>query len=216
MTYKALCLAILVALLTSPASAQTNYGGYDLGPDYGAMLDQLLLQDQQLAQQMAAYEREITQKAMADPLCQQLYGSHQQQGGQLPYPNFAYLCWATRYFTPDGIAYFQQTEQENWTKEHLAAIDLRQMEAVRGQAQNDLNNTIDNNGSKIGSVVAGSETYFDPYSSATVVLPKFSEPNQMHWDAATQHYYTMDGGGTYLVWTNGTWQPIQIQPKPAP
>ena len=70
---------------------------------------------------------------------------HQQQGGQLPYPNFAYLCWATRYFTPEGIAYFQQTEQENWKKEYLAAIDLRKMEAIRGQAQNDLNGESQNN-----------------------------------------------------------------------
>ena len=212
MILRFLAVASVAGLLaSSPTSAQVNYGGYDLGPDYGAMLEEALRQDELLRQQLAAYEREITQKAMADPLCRAIY--ERQGGSGMDYPQFAYLCWATRYFTPEGIAYFQQTEQNNWNKERLAVLDLRKMEAIRGQAQNDLNNTIANNNSKLGSVTADSPTYFDPFSGGTVILPQFSEPNISHWDAATQRYYTMDAGGTYFVWNNGAWQPIQIQPR---
>ena len=209
-----IAIAVLaLSLLAAPATAQTNYGGYDLGPDYGAMVNDMLRQDQLLGEQIRAYEIQVTQQAMADPLCQQLYAGHRQQGGQVDYPQFAYLCWATRHFTPEGVAYFQQTEQENWKKERLAAIDLRKMEAIRGQAQNDLNNTIANNNSKLGSVIAGSETSFSPYASGTVILPQFTAPNQPYWDAVTQRYYTMDAGGTYLVWDNGAWRAFQIQPR---
>ena len=197
-----------------PASAQVNYGGYDLGPDYGAMLEEKMREFNAFGQQLAEYERQVTEQAMADPLCQQLYDGHQEQGGRMPFPDFAYLCWATRYFTPEGIAYFQQTEQENWKAEQPeGAIDLRKMEAIRGEAQNDLNTTISNNNAKLGSTIAGSETYFDPWSSQTVVLPQFTQPNEAFWDAQTQRYYTMDAGGTYLVWVNDAWQPIQIQPR---
>jgi hypothetical protein len=210
---RCLLLAAAFASLAGPAAAQVHYNGYDIGPDYGAMLEEEMRKFNRFGDQLAAYERQVTERAMADPLCQKLYQGHQQQGGQIPFPDFAYLCWATRYFTPDGIAYFQQIEQENWKKERLAAIDLRKMEAIRGAAQNDLNNTIANNDSKIGLTVAGSDTYFDPWSSQTVVLPQFTQPNQPFWDAQTQRYYAMDTGGTVLVWNNGTWQPIQIQPR---
>jgi hypothetical protein len=210
---RTLVAALLLATASAPATAQTYYGGYDIGPDYGAMLEEKMREFDAFGAQLAEYERRVTEQAMADPVCQRLYQGHQQQGGQLPYPNFAYLCWATRHFEPGGIADFQRSEQENWKKEHLALIDLRQMEAIRGEAQNTLNNTIANDKSKLGSVVAGSATYFDPFSGGTVILPQFSAPNISHWDTATQRYYTMDAGGTYLVWNNGAWHPIQIQPR---
>lgn len=213
MILRSLCTAAFAGLLASaPAQAQVTYNGWDLGPDYGSMLDELLQKDEQLRQQLAAYEREVTEKAMADPLCKAIY--ERQGGSGLDYPQFAYLCWATRYFTPDGIAYFQQTERNNWNKERLAVIDLRRMEAIRGEAQNDLNATVQNNNVEFGSVLVDKNTYIDPYSGATVELPTFSEPNQNHWDPATQAYYTMDGMGQIMKWQNGAWQVIQRQPRP--
>jgi hypothetical protein len=205
--------ALALSLSATPAFAQMQYGGYDIGPDYGAMLDEALRRNHQFTLELQERERQVTEQAMADPECRRLYEAHQQQGGQLPYPNFAYLCWATQYFTPGGIAYFQQTEQDNWKKEHLALIDLRKMEAIRGGAQNDLNTTIGNNLVDLGTTTADRDAYYDPWSSQTVYLPQFSQPNQPFWDQQTQRYYTMDAGGTYLVWNGNAWQPIQTQPR---
>ena len=152
---------------------------------------------------------------MADPLCQKLYGYHQQQGGQLPYPNFAYLCWATRYFTPDGIAYFQQTEQENWKKEHLAAIDLRQMEAIRGQAQNDLNRHDPEQQRRARRGDCREEPTSTPRSAPRSSCRTLPSPTSRYWDPASQAYYTMDDDRPGPEWHNNAWQTIQRQPTPA-
>jgi hypothetical protein len=207
-------LALVLGLcLATPASAQMTYGGYDLGPDYGAMYEEELRKFNQFGSELAAYERQVTEQAMADPLCQRLYQGHQQQGGQMPYPNFAFLCWATRHFTPDGIAYFQQTEQENWKKEYLAAIDLRKMEAIRGEAQNDWSAGFETNKLEFGAALVGKTNYLDPYSGATVELPNFTQPNEPYWDAATQAYYVMDPAGAVMKWHDNAWQTIERQQR---
>lgn len=206
-----LALVAAFAVLATPVSAQLMYNGWDLGPDYGEMLRQKQLEIDAFNRMLAERERQVIQQAMADPLCTKLFEGHQQQGGQMDHPSFAYLCWATQYFTPEGIAYFQQVERDNWKKERLALIDLRKMEAVRGDAQNTLNNTIANNDSKLGGINADSATVFDPFSKQNVVLPTFSEPNERLWDAQQQRWYTMNAGGTYFVWHEGAWHELQVQ-----
>ena len=117
------------------------------------------------------------------------------------------LCWATHHH-PRGDRYFQQTEQQNWKREYLAAIDLRKMEAIRGQAQNDLSWEFQKNNVDLGAVIVGKNYYTDPQTGSTVELPNFTEPNKPYWDPASQAYYAMDTTGQVLQWHNNAWQTI--------
>lgn len=73
------------------AQAQVTYNGWNLGPDYGAMVEDVNCQRMAQMQAMQQMEAQIVQAAMQDPVCQQHYRNHRAQGGQQPWPNFAFL-----------------------------------------------------------------------------------------------------------------------------
>jgi hypothetical protein len=183
------------------------YGGYNLGPDYGAMLNRMLEQDRQLGERIRQSEQNVVQEAMQNPVCQAAYQQHLAAGGRMPYPNFAYQCAATGGFTPDGIQRFQQSEAANRAREMQALQGLRQAEQNRGAAQQNYTEGYFRNQQEAGNVLRGNGTWFDP-TVGQVVLP-YLQPGVPQYDANTGQTYVMDPYGNYFARTAaGYWYQI--------
>ncbi len=200
--------AAVAALLTGTASAQVFYNGWDLGPDYSKMLEGALQQEQMMAEQMRAYEQQIIDRALQDPICQKQYAAYTQTGGAMNPRDFAYLCAATGRFTPEGIAYFQRSEANNQRQELLKVIELRQYEAMRGQAQMDLSTGFGNGIQGQGStLIEGGGNQFT-WDSQKVNLPQLSA-GQQYRDPGTGLLITRDANGFYwYLGRNGQWQQL--------
>lgn len=202
----ALCLA--AGLLGGHAFGQTAYGGYDLGPDYGAMVDQMLEQDRLLGQQIQQSEAQIVQQAMQNPVCQSAYQQHLAGGGQMPYPAFAYQCAATGGFTPEGMARFRASEATNQARERQALQGLREAEQGRAAAQGEYMEGYQQNQTEFGNVLTGKSSWVDPGTGGQVVLP-YTQPNTPYRDPASGRTYVMDTLGTYHVQgPDGLWYPM--------
>ena len=183
-------------LAGSGAVAQTMYGGYDLGPDYGAMLNQMLEQDRMLGQRIQQSQTQIVQQAMQNPICQSAYQQHLAAGGRVPYPDFAYQCAATAGFTPDGIARYQRSEAANRAREQQAMQNLRQAEQARAAAQGQYAEGYFRNQQELGYALQGKGTWFDPTQGAASALPN-TTPNTPYFDPNTGNTYVMATLGPY-------------------
>lgn len=192
-------LATLTSLgLCAAADAQVSYGGYDLGPDYGAMLDQAMQQQAALQQQMQQAEMAVVQQAMHNPDCVAKYRQHLATGGQMSYQEFAYRYAATGGMTSDGIARFQRSERINQVNEYNAWLGVRDAERARGQAQADLAAGFAHNQHVAGQVMQGRQNWIDPYDGQARTLD-YIGPNSFWQDQATGRYYHRDGNGHFRV-----------------
>lgn len=201
-------LGIALALTTATAHAQVMNNGYNLGPDYGAMIrQQQALQAQQNAE-MQRQQNQIVQGAMQDPRCQAAYQQFQATGGRMPYPAFAYECARNGRFTPEGMAFANRAEAENRARETARLQELRQSEAARGDAQNRLADGYQRNNGEFGNGLMGRGTYINPLTGGPAVLQN-TRPNVVTTDPQTGQRFTMDTqGNQYVLAPNGAWVPL--------
>ena len=158
----ALLTVAAAACWATQGAAQVYYNGYDIGPDYGAMLNQELQRGQQLDREMQARTADIVQRTMQNPDCYAKYQQHLAQGGTLSYPQFAYQYAATGGFTPDGIQRYRRSEQQNQQKEHQAGLDWQRAQRERGQAQQQNADRYSRNQNQAGDVLQGRSWWIDP------------------------------------------------------
>lgn len=182
----------------SAASAQTSYGGYNLGPDYGAMLNQMLQQDQILGQQIRQSEAQVVQQAMQNPTCQHAYQQHMASGGQMSYPAFAYQCAATGGFSAEGMARYRRSEAANQAREQQAWQGVRAAEQGRAAAQSQYAEGYFRNQQEAGYALQGKSTWIDPWTGTPAALPH-ATPNVPYTDVNTGNVYVMDTLGTYYI-----------------
>jgi len=193
------------ACWATQAAAQVYYNGYDIGPDYGAMLNQQLQRGQQLDREMQARTADIVQRTMQNPDCYAKYQQHLAQGGTLSYPQFAYQYAATGGFTPDGIQRYRHSEQQNQQKEHQAWLDWQRAQRERGQAQQQYADGYSRNQNQAGDVLQGRSWWIDPTTGQRQSLA-YIGPNQGYVDYQTGNRYWRDEQGRYAVQTpNGQW-----------
>jgi hypothetical protein len=190
-------LLALALLGCAAAQAQVNYGGYNLGPDFGAMIRDQLAQGEQLAAQMQAGEQQIVQQAMQDPNCQALYQQHLAGGGQLPFHQFAWQYAATGGFTPDGIARFQRGERGNQEREGQSLAGYRNAQYQRGLAQNGYAQGYFHNQAEAGNVLQGNSSWVDPQSGQTRALAYMG--GNAYVDANTGQQFVRDDSGQYYT-----------------
>lgn len=192
-------------LIAGPAAAQVMNGGYNLGPDYGAMLRQSQQQQQVMNQQMQQVEEQVIQNAMRDPVCIQHYQQHRAQGGQMNPRQFAYECARQGRFTQQGQAIAGQVERQNQAKEYAAAQGMRQAEAQRGQAQQGYMSGFQRNNAEFGNYLQGRSTWTDPATGQQQAL-QHTQPGQVSRDPSTGQAYQMDNLGQYWAQApNGQW-----------
>lgn len=201
----ALLTIAAAACWATPASTQVYYNGYDIGPDYGAMLNQQLQRSQQLDREMQARTADIVQRTMQNPDCYAKYQQHLAQGGTLSYPQFAYQYAATGGFTPDGIQRYRASERQNQQKEHQAWQDWQRAQRERGQAQQQYADGYSRNQNQAGDVLQGRSWWIDPTTGQRQSLA-YIGPNQGYVDHQTGNRYWRDEAGRYAVQTpNGQW-----------
>jgi hypothetical protein len=203
-----LAAAALLGLAAAPASAQVTYNGWNLGPDYGAMVEGVNRQRQAQLLAMQQLEAQIVHDAMQDPVCQRHYQRHRAEGGQQPWAHFAFLCAATNRFDPEGIRQFRAVEQQNQSAEarRLAALRLAQQHRARAQAGHAAGYAANQN--EAGHVLQGNSTWTDPRTGQRVVLPYVG--SSVSQDPATGQVYARDPAGRqYALGRDGMWHPLQ-------
>lgn len=189
----------------SQTSAQVYYNGYDIGPDYGAMLNRQLQRSQQLDREMQARTGDIVQRTMQNPDCYAKYQQHLAQGGTLSYPQFAYQYAATGGFTPDGIQRYRSSEQQNQQREYQAWQDWQRAQRERGQSQQQYADGYSRNQSQAGDVLQGRSWWIDPTTGQRQSLA-YLGPNQGYVDSRTGNRYWRDEAGRYAVQVpSGQW-----------
>ena len=202
------CLMALAAAAAPHVGAQVTYGGYKLGPDYGAMLRQAQQQQAAMNQQMQQQQAQVIQRTMANPDCQAKYQQHLAQGGRLSYPQFAYQYAATGGFTAQGMAVYRQSEAANQQREAAAAQGLRQAQAARGQAQQDHAVGYARNQAEAGRVLQGNSSWVDPANGQQRALP-YLGANAGYQDPQSGQRFWRDGNGQYYAQAqNGGWYPM--------
>ncbi|WP_439575201.1 hypothetical protein [Phreatobacter sp.] len=201
----ALALAAGIGL-SAPASAQVYYGGYNLGPNYGAMIEQQQQLARQQQQQMQQQQQQVIAQVMQHPNFGPMYQQHRAQGGQMSPQQFAYQLAATRWGSPEGIRHFQNSERANHQREFDSARGLRDAERRRGDAQMGWSNGYHRNNNEFGRTVQGNSTYVMP-NGQTIVLPH-TQPGVPQRD---QHgrTFVMNNQGQYFMATPYGWQPMR-------
>lgn len=202
-----LAAAALVGLAAAPASAQVMYNGWNLGPDYGRMVDEVNRERHAQMMQMQQLMNQIVGEAMQDPACRSAYRQHRAQGGGMPYPDFAFLCAATNRFDPEGVRQFRMMEAQNQSAEARQRAALRLAEHHRGRAQQGLAEGYATGQWEAGNVMQGNSTWTDPRTGQRVVLPYLGGP--ISRDPATGQFYGRDPQGRqYALGQDGLWYPL--------
>jgi hypothetical protein len=199
---------LALSLATASAQAQVYQGGYNLGPDYGAMLQQQLQQGANLTAQMQQAEQQLVQRVMQDPQCQAMYQQHLAGGGRLTFPQFAYQYAATAGFTRDGSARFRAGEASNQQRERAAWQDYRAAEQQRGQGQQAYMDGYARNQQESGRVMQGDSSWVDPASGAQRAL-SYLGPNDAVDPDTGQRFHRDDSGRYYAQGADGLWYPLQ-------
>jgi hypothetical protein len=201
----AMLIAILLqASLAASASAQVYQSGYNLGPDYGAMLQQQLQQGERLTQQMQQAESTIVQRAMQNPDCIAKYRQHVAAGGGLSFEQFAYQYAATGGFSAQGMARFRQGEQANQQREHAAWQDYRQAQQQRGDAQAAYAEGYIANQQEAGRVMQGNSSWVDPATGTARALAYIGPDDAVDTNTG-QRFHRDESGQYYAQGADGRW-----------
>jgi hypothetical protein len=197
---------LLAGLGAGPAGAQTMYGGYDIGPNFGPMIEFMQRQQQMQAMQMQAGAEQIIRRAMQDPVCQAHYQAFLQRGGQMPFPNFAYQCAATANFSPEGMQRYWQTQRGIEGDQAAAQERLRRAEQERAAAQGQYRDRYGQGQAEQGRVMQGYSTFVNPNTGQQYVLPYMGAGDTR--DPNTGQVFRRDQQGNQYVWTQQGWQPL--------
>lgn len=195
-----LAATLAIALIAGAAQAQVYYGGYDLGPDYGAMLQDALRRQEAMNRQMREQEAAIVRQAMQSPDCQLKYRQHLAAGGAMPFAQFAWQYAATAGMTAEGAARFMRSERANQMNEMEAWQGWRQAQDARAAAQADHAAGYARNQAEVGQVLQGNTSWIDPADGQTRALPYIGPGG--YTDPATGRSYARDAQGRY--WTLGS------------
>lgn len=204
-----LTLTLCAAVLGFSGSASAQFGGgYDVGPSFMPYIGELLQQGEFEAGQAHAMQMQFIEANMSNPRVQAQYQNFLAQGGQLAFPDYAYLWGATAAFTPEGIAYFMQTEQDSARREQFSRMGVLAAEQARAAAQGTLFESYEGTTREGGLLLGGTSTYIDTRTGQPVVL-SHTQPNVPQYDHITGQTYIMDDHGNYSVQgTNGYWYPM--------
>ena len=199
---------LALSAAAAPAGAQVMYNGWNVGPDYGAMVDQVNRDRAAQMQQMQQGEQQVVRQAMQDPVCQQYYAQHRAQGGQTPWPVFAYQCAATGRFSPQGIQQYRQTEMQNQQAEQQRWAALQDAERQRALAQGQWAGGYGRNQAEMGRVMQGQQSWTDPRTGQQQALPYLG--GSVSRDPATGRVYARDAQGQqYVQGQDGLWYPLR-------
>jgi hypothetical protein len=213
MTYRTLRHAAAIATLAAatiaasvaPSAAQVMYGGYNLGPNYGAMIESEMARSRAMAAEMERGQNQIIAQVMQNPRAIAMYQQHRAQGGQMSPQQFAIWYAGTRGGT--DVSTFVNNERANSERENDRVRALRGAEVARGQAQMGYINGGHAINQEVGNGLTGRGTYVGPNGQG-YVLPN-TQPGQVQRDPNTGAAFVMNNQGQYFMYTPNGWQPMQ-------
>ena len=172
-----------------------------------AAMQQYYAQMNQLDQQIKQSENQVVDRAMNDPRCRQMYQQYVNQGmpnGQLTFPQFAYFYAATRGFSQEGIAHYNQTTRDINAKDSAAVRNYQNYVNNLWQQTNQYRSDVYNRQQHdVGDLMTGSTTYTNPQTGETMYMPYTVQAGQTFTDYYGRTY-TMDANGNYqMVNLNG-------------
>ena len=127
----------------------------------------------------------------------------------MDFPTYAYYYMYTNGYSAQGIAHMNRVESGNQAAESQKLQELRQAEAMRGQAQQQQRDRYFYNSGEAGRGLMGQSTYLAP-NGAALALPHTWQPNSMH--SHQGQTYRVDASGTYhVLGTDGWWYPLQAR-----
>jgi hypothetical protein len=158
--------------------------------------------------QMQAAQNQLIQSNMNNPLVQQMYQSHRQQGGTLDFPTFCLRYAETGGFTPQGYANAMHSRQQ------IEAQDAASMNAYRQHSQQLQESTTnyrqtvqDSWTNQRGENLSGQSPYVNSSDGSTWQLPNTAAPEQVYHDPSSGNYFAMDAHGQYWMSNGqGWWQ----------
>lgn len=199
--------AVAAALLgAAPAAAQVTYGGYTLGPDYGAMARQQEQLMHRQRQQMQAQEQQIVAQVMSDPRFGPLYQQHRAQGHRSTPEQFAYWLAATNWGSRDGVRQLHENERRNGEAEHRAWRGVQEAERQRQEAMRQNGARQHEIARERGNTLQGNSTYVGR-DGRQYVLPH-TRPGVVQRDYQGNSF-VMDNSGQYHQLTPHGWQPMR-------
>lgn len=192
-----------VAMGSTDAFGQVYYGGYNLGPDYGQMANQMMAQMNNTVRLAEQRAQEAVEKAMQDPRCKAMYQQHLQQGGRTSLRDFAYWYVATAGGTSEGARRYMNNELNNQSKEKAAVQGLWNAQQQSKQAIAAWQQGYYHNQAEAGNIMSGNKTYTDQ-NGQQHVLP-YLQPGYYR-NPQTGVLFHLDQFGRYHMRdTNGYW-----------
>jgi hypothetical protein len=191
------------ACSATDAFGQVYYGGYNLGPDYGSMINQALAQQNAAVQAAQNRAHQAIEQAMQNPRCQAMYQQHRQHGGQTSLRDFAYWFVATNGGDAAATRRYMESERNNQRKEQNAWFGLQMAQEQSRQAMSNWQEGYRQNQQEQGNIMTGRQSYTDP-SGQRHLLP-YTQPG-IYRDANTGVVYGLDQFGRYYMRdVNGYW-----------
>lgn len=196
------------ACASTDAFGQVYYGGYNLGPDYGAMAQQSMARLNNIVKQAEQRAEEAVQNLMKMPEVQARYQHYRQAGGNLSFHQYATWFAATAGGTPEGIRRYLNNEKDIQSKEKAAYEGYRKAQRDASEAMTQGHQRFFENQREMGNVIAGNMTYVDQ-SGQKFTLP-YTQPGY-HTDPGTGTVFHLDRYGRYHYMQNnsGWWIPLQ-------
>lgn len=191
------------ALSASESYGQVYYGGYNLGPDYGAMLNEAVARQNQIVRQAEQRANEAVEKAMNDPRCKAMHQQHLAQGNRTSLRDFAYWYVATAGGTAEGKRRYMNNEADINNKEQAARQAYWQAQQKSREAIAQWQEGYRRNQQELGNHLMGNQTYTDP-TGTRHVLP-YTQPGT-YQNPQTGAVYHLDQYGRYFMRdVNGYW-----------
>lgn len=178
---------LTVILLSSLAEAQ----------DYGAMIQQQLQAGEQMNRQMTAMTNGFVQQNMQNPQVQAMYQNYRNTGGQMSFEQFAYGYSATGGYTAQGMAIYNQNEQNIAQRDRQAVQAYRQSQAQNAQVLQQMHDSNNRIAYDRGNLLSGNSRYVDPSTGQRYNLPAASQPGNSYYDAGTGQSFYKDQSYNY-------------------
>jgi len=189
----------------APLAAQAQATMYD------GMLNRALADSARLSQQMQQTQNSMVQQAMQNPQIQAGYQQYlqqmQQRGGQpMDFATYAYYYMYTNGYSSQGIDHMNRVESGNRAAEGQRLQELRQAEAMRGQAQQQQRDNYFRNSGEAGRGLMGQSTYYGQGGYQNQ-LPHTWQNNTFQIYQGNR-YYVDQSGQYFRVDANGWMYPI--------
>lgn len=177
-----------------------------------AIMNQYMQQNQALDAQMQQGLQDIVQSNMQNPEVQAAYQQYRNSGGTADFQTFAYQSAATRAFSPEGTAFYNQNERNIQQRDQASLQAYRNNQNMNNAAMQQMHQRNSEIAHYNGNLLNGTTDYTDPTTGNQYNLPHTLQPDSYYYDQGTgQNFYNDPQGNFYRGDGNGWYN--QLDPN---